>query len=57
MRASIPWESKPCNTDGRSVWTAGETMLKNKTTFGHIRPLHHSQPMNFSKNPPSYFAL
>ena len=32
MRAStcIPWESKHCNTDGRSVWTAGETMLKNK---------------------------
>ena len=31
MRASIPQESKCCNTDGRSVWwTTGETMLKNK---------------------------
>ena len=30
MRASIPRESKPCNTDGRSLWTPGETMLKNK---------------------------
>ena len=29
MRASIPWESKRCDTNGRSVWTAGETMLKN----------------------------
>ena len=29
MRASIPPESKRCNTDGRSVWTRGETMLKN----------------------------
>ena len=23
-------ESKRCNTDGRSVWTAGETIVKNK---------------------------
>ena len=30
MRASIPRKSKHCNTDGRSVRTAGETMLKNK---------------------------
>ena len=30
MRASLSRESKCCNTDGRSVWTAGETMLKNK---------------------------
>ena len=30
MRASIPWESKHCNNDGRSVWTAGETKLTNK---------------------------
>ena len=28
--ASVPWESKHCNTDGRSVWTAGETKLKTK---------------------------
>ena len=28
MRASIPQESKRCNTDGRSVWIAGETILK-----------------------------
>ena len=27
---TIPRESKCCNTDGRRVWTAGETMLKNK---------------------------
>ena len=30
MRAFIPRESKCCNTDGRSVWTAGKIMLKNK---------------------------
>ena len=30
MNASIQRESKRCNTDGRNVWTAGETMLKNK---------------------------
>ena len=29
MRASLPQESKCCNTDGKSVWTVGETMLKN----------------------------
>ena len=45
MRASIPRESKCCNTNGRSVWTAGETI------FGQIRPLHHSRPMNFSAHP------
>ena len=28
MRASIPRKSKHCNTNGRSVWTAGETVLK-----------------------------
>ena len=26
----IPQESVCCNTDGKSVWTAGETVLKNK---------------------------
>ena len=30
MRASIRQESKHCINDGRSVWAAGETMLKNK---------------------------
>ena len=30
MRASIPQESKHCNPDGRSVWTTGEIMMKNK---------------------------
>ena len=30
MRASIPQESKHCNTDGRNVWTAQETIMKNK---------------------------
>ena len=28
MRASIPRESKHCNTDGRSVWTAGDICWK-----------------------------
>ena len=51
MRACIPWESKQCNTDGRSVWTTGETMLKYKPHFGQIQPLPHSQPMNFSAHP------
>ena len=44
-RASIPQESKHCNTDGiASKWTAGETtcMLKNKP--------HHSQSTNFYFN-------
>ena len=30
MRTSIPQKSKCCNTDRRSAWTVGETMLKNK---------------------------
>ena len=30
MRASVPRESMRCNTDGRTVWTTGNTMLKNK---------------------------
>ena len=30
MRASIQREAKQCNADGRSVWTAKDTMLKNK---------------------------
>ena len=47
MRASIPRKSKRCNTDGRYLWTAGETIMKI-TTFSQIRQLHHSQPMNFS---------
>ena len=38
MRASILQESKRCNTDGRSVWTAGETMLKNNP---HLVKLDH----------------
>ena len=29
----IPRESKRCNTNGRSVWTAGETMLKYKYNY------------------------
>ena len=47
MRPSISRESKRCNTDGRSVLTAGETMLKINH-FDQIRPLHNSQPMNYS---------
>ena len=43
MRASIPRESKRCNTDGRSVWTAGRLHV--------CQPLHHSQHMNFSAHP------
>ena len=39
MRASIPRESKHCNTDGRNVWTAGETMLKNK--WPHLVKFDH----------------
>ena len=26
----LPMGSKHCNTDGRNVWTARDTMLKNK---------------------------
>ena len=44
----IPRESKRCNTDGRSLWTAGETMLKNNPHLVKSQPLHHSQPMNLS---------
>ena len=54
MGASIPRESKRCNTDGRSdVWTAGETICWKLTTrIGQHRSLHHnSQPMNFSAHP------
>ena len=35
MKASIPRESKCCNTDGRSVWTAEETMLKTKPLWSN----------------------
>ena len=38
MRASLPQNSKCCNTDGRSMWTAGETMLKNKP---HLVKFYH----------------
>ena len=38
MRASIPQESKHCNTDGRSVWTAGAGELKNKP---HLAKFDH----------------
>ena len=51
MRVSIPHESKRCNTDGRSVWTAGET------TFGQTLPLHHRQPMNFSAHPCNIISI
>ena len=30
MRTSQPRESKRCNTNGRSMWTAGETIWKDK---------------------------
>ena len=53
MRASIARESKRCNTDGRSAWTAGE-IVENKLLvhyFVQIRPLHHSQPIIFSAHP------
>ena len=43
MRASKPRDStERCNNDGRCVWTAGETMLEKKTTFGQVPPLPHS---------------
>ena len=38
MRASIPQDFKYSNTDGRSVLTAGETMLKNKP---HLVKFNH----------------
>ena len=38
MRASIPQESKCCNTARRSVWTAGETIFKNKP---HLVKFNH----------------
>ena len=48
MRASLPWESKRCNTEHR----------RKKRVDGRgdyveiwIRPLHHSQPMNFFARP------
>ena len=52
MRASIPQESKRCNTDG-SVWTSGETMLKIKphsVIFNHciIVSLWTFQPSLYS---------
>ena len=40
MRASIPQESKCCKTDGSSVWTAAETMLKN---LGNLPTSHCHQ--------------
>ena len=44
MRASIPRESKHCNTDGRSVWTTGETLWKNKFDHCIIVSLWTFQP-------------
>ena len=41
----MPRESKRCNTDGGSVWIAGETMLRNKP---HLVNIDNSQPMNLS---------
>ena len=55
MRVSIPWESKHSNTDERSVWTAGEDMLKI-TTFGQIRPLYHTQCVHFSAHPRTLYS-
>ena len=49
MRASIPREYMRCNTDARSVW--GDYVEKLNQNFGRIRPLHHSQDMNFSTHP------
>ena len=53
MRASMPWKSKCCNTDEKSWWTTGETILKNKL---HLVKFDHCiivQPMNFSAHPHS----
>ena len=44
MRASIPQESTHCNTDGRSVWTTGETLWKNKFDHCIIVSLWTFQP-------------
>ena len=48
FRASIPRESKRCNVDGRMV--CGQCWKINHI-FCQIRPLHHSQRMNFSAHP------
>ena len=49
MRASLPWEAKHCNIHGRSLWTAGETMLKNKSHLVKFDLcIIVSQPMNIS---------
>ena len=58
MRASIPRESKQCNTDGRSVRDRRGDYVEKETTlnFGQIQPLHHhSQPMNFSAHPRRHY--
>ena len=39
---SIPWESKRCDTDGRSVWV--DRRGENKPHFDQNRPLCHSEP-------------
>ena len=53
MRASILRESKRCNTNGRSVGTAGETMLKNKPQS--FVKLHHCIIVSLSTFQPITF--
>ena len=50
MRASIPQESKHCITDGRSVWTAGQTMLTNKP---HLVKFDHCITVSLWTFPPT----
>ena len=44
-RASIPQYSKCCNTNRRSVWTEGETILKNKP---HLVKFYHCSTVSLS---------
>lgn len=57
MKAYLAIRSKHCNTDGRSVWTARETMLKNKANWVTFQPIlvlrqlceHFLRQINFSE--------
>ena len=47
MKAFIPRESKRCNTDGRSEWTAGKNKLKNKP---HLYKFAHWNIVNLNSS-------
>ena len=56
MRASSTTGTKRCNTDGRSVWTAGEIMLKKVNIIWSSSTIaSYSAYEVFS--PPSYFPI